>query len=56
VFEDYDKVPVPVASWEAIAVSFAGVGGTLTVFGLSWLLSKAMPLAPTPLTSEAAGE
>ena len=55
LLEDYDKVPVPVAAWQSIAVSIAGVGGTLAVFVLAWLLSKALPSAPRPL-SEAASE
>lgn len=53
--EDYDKVPVPIAAWQSIAVSFAGIGGTLAVFGLAWLLGKALPAAP-PQLREAAGE
>lgn len=56
LFEDYDKVPVPLASWQAIAVSIAGIGGTLAVFGLALLLGKAMPSGTATLTSEAAGE
>ena len=55
LLEDYDKVPVPIAAWQSIAVSFAGIGGTLAVFALAWLLGKALPAAPPPL-SEAAGE
>lgn len=56
VFEDYDKVPVPVAAWEMVAVSFAGIGGTLAVFVLAWLLGKALPAATPQLSSEATGE
>ena len=55
LLEDYDKVPVPFAAWQSIAVSFAGIGGTLAVFVLAWLLGKALPAAP-PSLSEAAGE
>ncbi|MBM3969795.1 MAG: cobalt ABC transporter permease [Planctomycetes bacterium] len=55
LLEDYDKIPVPVAAWQSIAVSFAGIGGTLAVFALAWLLGKALPAAPQQL-SEAAGE
>ena len=55
LLEDYDKVPVPIAAWQSLAVSFAGIGGTLAVFTLAWLLGKALPAAPPPL-SEAAGE
>mgnify|MGYP003390217343 CR=1 FL=1 len=55
LLEDYDKVPMPVAAWQSIAVSFAGIGGTLAVFALAWLLGKALPAAP-PQLSEAAGE
>lgn len=55
LLEDYDKVPVPVAAWQSIAISFAGIGGTLAVFALAWLLGKALPAAP-PQLSEAAGE
>ncbi len=55
LLEDYDKVPVPVAAWQSIAVSFAGIGGTLAVFALAWLLGKVLPAAP-PQLSEAAGE
>lgn len=55
LLEDYDKVPVPVAAWQTIAVSFAGIGGTLAVFTLAWMLGKALPAAP-PQLSEAAGE
>lgn len=52
LFEDYEKVPVPVAAWESVAVSFAGIGGTLAVFVLAWLLGKAMPAASPSLSSE----
>ncbi len=55
LLEDYDKVPVPIAAWQSIAVSFAGIGGTLAVFALAWLLGKALPAVSPPL-SEAAGE
>ncbi len=55
LLEDYDKVPVPVAAWQSIAVSLAGIGGTLAVFALAWLLGKGLPAAPQQL-SEAAGE
>ncbi|TXT22997.1 MAG: cobalamin (vitamin B12) biosynthesis protein CbiM [Planctomycetota bacterium] len=55
LFEDYEKVPVPVAAWEKIAVSIAGIGGTLAVFTLAWLLGKALP-SSTPQLSEAAGD
>ncbi len=55
LLEDYDRIPVPVAAWQSIAVSFAGIGGTLAVFVLAWLLGKALPAAP-PQLSEAAGE
>lgn len=54
LLEDYDKVPVPIAAWQSIAVSFAGIGGTLAVFTLAWLLGKALPAAPPPQLSEAA--
>jgi cobalt/nickel transport system permease protein len=56
VFEDYDKVPVPVAAWQSIAVSIAGIGGTLAVVALAWLLGRALPAASPNLSSEAAGE
>jgi len=56
VFADYDKVPVPIAAWQTIAVSIAGIGGTLAVFALAWLLGKALPVTPQTLGSEAAGE
>lgn len=55
LFEDYEKVPVPIAAWEKIAVSIAGIGGTLAVFTLAWLLGKALP-SSTPQLSEAAGD
>lgn len=55
LLEDYDKVPVPIAAWQSIAVSFAGIGGTLAVFVLAWLLGKALPAA-SPQLREAAGE
>ena len=56
LFEDYDNVPVPIASWQTIAVSIAGIGGTLAVFGLALLLGKALPNGTVTLTSEATGE
>lgn len=56
LFEDYDKVPVPIAGWQTIAVSIAGIGGTLAVFGLALLLGKALPNAAATLSSEATGE
>lgn len=52
LLEDYDKVPVPIAAWQSIAVSFAGIGGTLAVFALAWLLGKALPAAPPSLSGE----
>ena len=54
LFEDYDKVPV--AGWQTIAVSIAGIGGTLAVFGVAMLLGKALPSATATLSSEVAGE
>lgn len=56
LLEDYDKVPVPVAAWQSIAVSLAGIGGTLAVFTLAWLLGKALPQSTPALSSEASGE
>ncbi|MBC7817861.1 MAG: energy-coupling factor ABC transporter permease, partial [Planctomycetaceae bacterium] len=56
LFEDYENVPVPVAAWQTLAVSIAGIGGTLAVFVLAWLLGKALPAATPNLNSEAAGE
>jgi cobalt/nickel transport system permease protein len=56
LFESYDKVPVPIASWQWMAVSIAGVGGTLAVFGLAWLLGKALPASSPVPCSEATGE
>ena len=55
IFADYETVPVPVAAWQMIAVSIAGIGGTLAVFVLAWLLGKALPVTPA-MSSEAAGE
>ena len=55
IFADYETVPVPVAAWQTIAVSIAGIGGTLAVFVLAWLLGKALPVTPS-MSSEAAGE
>ncbi len=56
LLEDYDKVPVPVAAWQTLAVSIAGIGGTLAVFALAWLLGRALPAATQNLNSEATGE
>lgn len=56
LFEDYEKVPVPVAAWQTIAVSIAGIGGTLVVFTLAWLLGKAMSVAAPQFSSEVASE
>ncbi len=56
MLKDYDKVPVPIAAWQTLAVSIAGIGGTLAVFVLAWLLGRAMPAATQALNSEAAGE
>lgn len=56
VLQDYDKVPVPIATWQTLAVSIAGIGGTLAVFVLAWLLGRALPAATQNLNSEAAGE
>ena len=56
LFETYDKVPIPIAGWQTMAVSIAGIGGTLAVFGLAMLLGRALPNATVKLSSEAAGE
>lgn len=56
LFADYEKVPVPIAGWQTIAVSIAGIGGTLTVFGLALLLGKALPNGTATLSSEVTGE
>ena len=56
LFEDYGNVPVPIAGWQTFAVSIAGIGGTLAVFTLAWLLGKALPAETPNLNSEAAGE
>ncbi len=46
LFEDYDKVPAPVAAWQSLSVSIAGIGGTLLVFAIAMLLGR---LAPRPV-------
>jgi cobalt/nickel transport system permease protein len=56
VFADYDQVPVPWGSWPSIAVSIAGVGGTLAVFALAWLLGRMLPTAGPALSSEGVRE
>jgi cobalt/nickel transport system permease protein len=56
LLEDYDKAPIPIAAWQTFAVSIAGIGGTLVVFLLAWLLGRALPAATPNLNSEAAGE
>lgn len=56
LLKDYNEVPVPIAAWQTLAVSIAGIGGTLAVFVLAWLLGKALPAATPNLNSEAAGE
>jgi cobalt/nickel transport system permease protein len=56
VFADYDQVPIPWGSWQSIAVSIAGVGGTLAVFALAWLLGRMLPTAVPALSSEATSE
>ncbi len=54
LLEGYDKTPI--AAWQSLTVSIAGIGGTLAVFALAWLLGKALPAATQNLNSEAAGE
>lgn len=56
LFADYDQVPVPIAGWPALAVSIAGVGGTLAVFSLALLLGKSLPATTPVMSSEATGE
>lgn len=43
LFEDYDKVPTPLGQWQSLAVSIAGIGGTLIVFVAALLLGRALP-------------
>mgnify|MGYP006273154837 CR=1 FL=1 len=53
MFEDYDKVPSPIATWQSLSVSIAGIGGTLIVFGIAMVLGRLAP-RETPASSEAA--
>ena len=43
LFEDYDKVPAPLAGWQTLAVSIAGIGGTLIVFVTALVLGRLRP-------------
>lgn len=45
LFEDYDKVPAPVAAWQSLSVSIAGIGGTLLVFAIAMALGRLAPRA-----------
>ena len=53
LFPEYDSV-VPLEGWQSVSVSVAGVGGTLLVFVMAWLLGRVLPVRPA--ISEAAGE
>lgn len=52
MFEDYDKVPAPIATWQSLSVSIAGIGGTLIVFGIAMALGRLAP-REAPTSSEA---
>ncbi len=43
LFEDYDKVPAPLAGWQSVSVSIAGIGGTLIVFVTALALGRLRP-------------
>jgi len=45
LFEDYDKVPAPIAAWQSLSVSIAGIGGTLLVFAIALVLGRLAPRA-----------
>lgn len=48
VFSDYDQVPSLWSDWKGFAVSFAGIGGALSVFLIALALGRVVPRPESP--------
>jgi cobalt/nickel transport system permease protein len=55
LFADYDAIPM--AGWQGLSVSIAGIGGSLAVFAAAVLIGRALPASPPGFAvAEVAGE
>lgn len=54
LFEDYDQIPM--AGWQGLSVSVAGVGGSLAVFAAAVLIGRSISAREPVMATEAVGE
>lgn len=54
LFADYGEIPM--AGWQSLSVSVAGIGGSLIVFAAAVLIGRAIPVSKPVIATEAAGE
>lgn len=54
LFADYDAIPV--AGWQGLSVSLAGIGGSLAVFAAAVLIGRALPAPRGLAVAEVSGE
>jgi len=54
LFADYGQIPL--AGWQGLSVSVAGIGGSLIVFAAAVLIGRAIPINKPVIVTEAAGE
>ncbi|MDA1158611.1 MAG: energy-coupling factor ABC transporter permease [Planctomycetota bacterium] len=54
LFTDYDTIPM--AGWQSLSVSVAGIGGSLAVFAAALLIGRAIPMNSPTIAAEASGE
>lgn len=54
LFADYDAIPM--AGWQGLSVSLAGIGGSLVVFAAAVLIGRALPATRGLAVAEVSGE
>mgnify|MGYP000510069065 CR=1 FL=1 len=54
LFADYDAIPM--AGWQGLSVSLAGIGGSLAVFAAAVLIGRALPAPRGLAVAEVSGE
>jgi hypothetical protein len=54
LFESYDAIPM--AGWQGLSVSVAGIGGAIVVFAAAVLIGRTIPMTAPTIAAEATGE
>ena len=54
LFADYDAIPM--AGWQGLSVSVAGIGGSLAVFAAAALIGRVIPMSTPAIATEASSE